>query len=338
MAVSVEVYEATFEPADADELDFDLADEPKRPARPYDPLEALGVPRDQWGRPLVLPDPAWGLTETTWPDGRTVRGQHADGRRPYTRISTACAWNDVAHGLATWKQRHSLLALARRPDAQARLAVLTYADGPMIDDIAAELLVRAADDGSDPGGELSAAARGTAWHGCTVPGAPRIDATHGPHLEPYAVTTEAFYGALERCGLELLEHEVFGVDHARGTAGTVDHLARVARSTRFSDRTGIEPGSVVMLDKKSGSLQWISFATQLALYARTRATDWRTGATRPWHADLDPERGIVASASLTSGEVKMYRVHTPSYLADSAVERYRLSLADHVKSLVSEGF
>ena len=97
-------------------------------------------------------------------------------------------------------------------------------------------------------------------------------------------------------------------------------------------------GSVVMLDKKTGKMQWISFATQLALYARTRAADWRTGATRPWHADLDPERGIVVSASLTSGEVKMYRVHTPSYLADSAVERYRLSLADHVKSLVSEGF
>jgi len=44
------------------------------------------------------------------------------------------------------------------------------------------------------------------------------------------------------------------------------------------------------------------------------------------------------AASIETGKVKVYPVRTPAYLADSAVERYRLSLSDHVNSLVGRGF
>jgi hypothetical protein len=263
--VGVEVYECNFEPADLHDPLDDIETAPARPAKPYDPLDELGVPRDQWGRPLLLPDPAWGLAPTIWPDGKIEKRQMADGRRHFARVSTAAGWNDIAHGLTLWRQRMALLALARRPDLQAELAGLVYKDGKRIDAITDELLIRAADDGIDideaikvkpgethvpMGGTLSAASRGTAWHALTVPGAPVIDPIFGPTLMQYEVTARAFDEALERCGLELLVHERLGVDYARRLAGTVDHLARVVKETKFSTVAGLDVGSVIVLDKK----------------------------------------------------------------------------------------
>ena len=353
--IGPEVYECDFEPVDLhDPLDFDdIEAAPARPAKPYDPLDELGVPRDQWGRPLLLPDPAWNLGPAAWPDGLVEKRQSADGRRHFARVSTAAGWNDVAHGLSLWRQRMALLALARRPDLQAELAGLVYKDGKRIDAITDELLIRAADDGIDidemikvkpgethvpMGGTLSAASRGTAWHAFTVPGAPVIDPTFGPTLAQYDITAKAFYEALERCGLELLEHERFGVDYARRLAGTVDHLARVVKATKFSAAAGLDVGAVIVVDKKTGKMQWITHATQLAMYSRCRPHDWRTGETHDWHADLVPDVGGLVAASIETGKVKVYPVKTPAYLADSAVERYRLSLSEHVNSLVGKGF
>jgi hypothetical protein len=351
--VGVEVYECNFEPADLHDPLDDIEMAPARPAKSYDPLDELGVPRDQWGRPLLLPDPAWGLAPTTWPDGKIEKRQMADGRRHFARVSTAAGWNDVAHGLTLWRQRMALLALARRPDLQAELAGLVYSDGKRIDAITDELLIRAADDGIDideaikvkpgethvpMGGTLSAPNRGTAWHALTVPGAPVIDPTFGPTLMQYEVTARAFDEALERCGLELLVHERFGVDYARRLAGTVDHLARVIKETTFSAAGGLDVGSVICCDKKTGKHQWITHATQLAMYSRCRSHNWRTGETQDWHPDLVPDVGAIAAASIETGKVKIYPVKTPTHLADSAVERYRLSLSEHVNGLVGKGF
>lgn len=358
--VGPEVYECDFEPADLhDPLDFDdIEAAPARPAKPYDPLDELGVPRDQWGRPMLLPDPAWGLDPAAWPDGKVEKRQQADGRRHFARVSTACGWNDVAHGLSLWRQRMALLALARRPDLQAELCGLTYKDGKQIDAITDELLIRAADDGIDidemikpkagetvtdlGGGTLSAASRGTAWHAFTAPNrhghVPQIDPTFGPRLAAYDVTAKAFAEALDRCGLELIEHERFGVDYARRLAGTVDHLARVVKATKFSAAAGLDVGAVIVVDKKTGKMQWITHVTQLAMYSRCRPHDWRTGETHDWHPDLVPDVGALVAASIETGKVKIYPVKTPVYLADSAVERYRMSLSEHVNSLTGKGF
>lgn len=347
--IGPEVYECDFEPPDLDKPgtasdDLDLDDievAPKAKAKPYDPLDEIGVPRDQWGRPEILPDPAWqraGLAPATWPDGKVRKRQRADGRRAFARVSTACAWNDVAHGLSLWRQRMALLALARRPDLQAELAGMTYADGKRIDAVTDELLIRAADDGIDIDGELSAANRGTAWHAFTVPGAPVIDPTYGPTLAQYDVTAKNFEAALDRCGLVLIEHERFGVDYSRELAGTVDHLARVDRPTKFSAAARLDVGTVIVIDKKTGKNQWITHITQLAMYSRCRPHDWRTGDTGLWHPDLDPDTGAIVTASLKTGDVKIYHVRTPEYLVDSAVDRYRNSLAEHVNSLVGKGF
>lgn len=343
--VGPEVYECDFEPADLHApLDFDdieLAPKPK--PKPYDPLDEIGVPRDQWGRPEILPNPAWNLAPAAWPDGKTAKRQRADGRRAFTRVSTACAWNDVAHGLSLWRQRMALLALARRPDMQALLAGMTYHDGKQIDALTDELLMRAADDGIDIDGELSAANRGTAWHAFTAPhprtGArPVIDPTFGPTLAQYDVAARAFDECLDRNGLVPIEHERFGVDYARQLAGTVDHLVRVERATTFSAAAGLDVGAVICVDKKTGKHQWITHITQVAMYSRCRPHDWRTGDTGEWHPDLVPTVGAIVSASIETGKVKIYPVKTPEYLVDSAVDRYRNSLADHVNSLVGKGF
>lgn len=346
--VGPEVYECEFAPPDQDHpttateldgLDFDNIElAPRTPAKPWDPLDEIGVPRDQWGRPQVLPDPAWGLAPSQWPDGVTRKRQMADGRRAYARVSTACGWNDIAHGLSIWRNRMSVLAIARRPDLQAQLCSMTYADGKQVDAIVDEALVRAADDGIDIDGELTAAARGTAWHAFTVPGTTAIDPTFGPTLAQYAVTSKAFDEALERCGLELLEHEQFAVDHSHELAGTVDHLAIVVKATPFSRAAGLSVGEVILLDKKTGKMQWISHITQIGMYARCRPTDWRTGETRPWHPEHNPDVGAIVSASLKTGKVKIYPVETPTYLVDLAVDRYRNSLSAHVNSLVGKGF
>lgn len=351
--VGVEVYEGEFEPADLhDPLDVDdIEVAPARPAKPYDPLDEFGVPRDQWGRPLLLPDPAWKLAPGVWPDGAIEKRQHADGRRHFTRVSTACGWNDVAHGLTLWRQRMTLLALARRPDLQAELCAMTYRDGRRIDAVMDELLVRAADDGIDideaikvkpgetyvpMGGSLSAPNRGTAWHALSVPGAPVIDPTFGPTMAQYDITTKAFGEALDRNGLELLEHERFCADHSRRLAGTADHLVRVARSTEFSAAAGLDVGAVFLADKKTGKMQWITHITQLAMYSRCRPHDWRSGETGHWHPDFTPNVGAIVAASIETGKVKIYPVKTPAYLVDSAVERYRLSLSEHVSTLVGK--
>lgn len=342
-----EVYECDFEPADlhkplpSPDLDFDdIEVAPKVKAKPFDPLDEIGVPRDRWGRPQVLPDPAWNLPPAAWPDGKTTKYQMADGRRPFARVSTACGWNDVAHGLSIWRQRLSLLALARRPDVQALLAGMTYKDGKAIDALVDELMMRGTDDGIDKEGEMTAANRGTAWHTFTTPGAPPIHPVYGPTLAQYDVATRALRDALDRNGLELIEHERFGVDYARQIAGTVDHLAIVTRETALSRAAGLGIGDVVCLDKKTGKMQWITHVTQLAMYARCRPHDWRTGVTAAaWHPQHNPDVGIIAAASIETGEVKLYPVKTPAYLADSAVDRYRNSLAEHVNSLlISKGF
>lgn len=321
---------------DLDDLGIECAPPPK--AKPIDPIEALGVLRDRWGRPMLLPDPAWNLGDDNgmhrWPDRQVHKYQMADGRRPFTRISTACAWNDMLHGLSIWKLRHAMLSLARRPDAQALLCGLTYKDGAAIDSVMDELLVRASDDGSDPGGELTAANRGTAFHGFSVPGAPPIHPVYGPHIAAYDIATKALDEAYERAGLEPLVHEQFAVDHKRNLAGTVDHLVRVVK---YHKGIGLEPGSVHALDKKTGKYQWITHITQVAMYNRSRPTDWRTGTTTAWHPDLDEDHAFVAAVNLESGKVLIHRVNTPEYLVDAAVDRYRNSTSDHVKSLYGKG-
>lgn len=332
----IEVYESMFTlpdldkplpPDDLDDLDFEglgIAVAPPVPRKPFDPLDELGVQRDRYGRPMILPDPAWRLSEATWPDRKKIKGQHADGRRPFTRVSTACGWNCLQHGLSVWRIRHALLALARRPDVQVRLQALTYADGSRIDELMDELLTRAADDGSDPGGELVAAALGTAFHDLTVPGAPRVDPVFGPTTAQLAITAKALEQAYERVGLEPIAHEQFGVDYSRNLGGRLDHLVRVVHTRKIK----LDVGTVCVLDKKSGKdLHEIDYATQCAMYARTRPHDWKTGRTgETWHSDLDPDHGFIAAASLVQGIVKIYQMNTPTYLVDSAVDRYRNSL------------
>jgi hypothetical protein len=74
------------------------------------------------------------------------------------------------------------------------------------------------------------------------------------------------------------------------------------------------------------------------MYSRCRPHDWRTAHTGAWPPDLVPDVGAIVSASIETGKVKIYPVKTPEYLVDSAVDRYRNSLSEHVNSLVGKGF
>jgi hypothetical protein len=305
----------------SDDLDFDL---PEPRWDPYADETALGIERDWWDRPLILPDPQW-PTFPGWPDGQVEKRQMADGRRPYRRMSSMATMIDPGYGLAIWKLRHTSLAIARRPDLQVLLCGLTYQDGKAIDAVVDEALVRAKDDDTDPEYKLRAANYGTAFHTFTTPGCPDVDPVFGPTLADYRIAVDAFHEALEISKLEIVSSERFVVNDPLRAAGTYDHLVL--------DRTD---GRVKVLDSKSGKMQWLSHVVQVEGYSNARHYDPATGRREPLHPDLDVSEGFIAHAELSTGKVHITTIDLTTGKSRLATDVHVANQADTVKRLVKE--
>lgn len=317
--------------------------------------DEAGIERDRFGRPLILPDPAWSDTSdwrpaihpkvlelraqklanlsasNGWPDGKVVRGQLADGRRPYTRISTMADHASPTYGLGIYLRRMEALALARMPDLAAMLCGLDYRHGQRIDLILQEALLRAKEHGIDPGGQLTAAALGTAFHQFTTPGMqPALDVYHHQtltYVADHRRAADALAAELERLELDIVDSEQFVVNDDIRCAGTFDHLVRDLRT-----------GTVHVLDKKKAndSSPWPDRYAQLDGYSGGKRYDPATGVRTPLHEDLSRDVGFIASVRMPSGsthaEVRIVQCDLTDSPADHAAESHRRNSSDYVNA------
>jgi hypothetical protein len=249
----------------------------------------------------------------------------ADGRRPYRRLSNLSRSIDPGFGLATWKLRHVMLSIARRPDLLDLLRGMTYQDGKAIGKIAEEALIRAKDDDTDSTHKLLAAHKGTAFHQFTEPGRPEPDPIFGYSLADYVVAKEQFEEALVTARLEVVSSEQFVVNDRLASAGTYDHLVR-----------DLDTGTVHLIDKKTGGMHWLSHAVQLEGYATAEHYDPVTGRRSPLHEDLDVDLGFIAATDLDTGKCIITEIHLTTGKADLADAVHYANSAEGGKLLLGK--
>ena len=324
--------------------DLDLFDLPTGSYfNPFGDEESLGIERDRWDRPLIKPPGG------SWPDGKVLRWQMADGRRPYPRFSSISTSIDPAFGLAVWKLRNAVLSIARRPDLIVALRSMTYQDGREIDKIVDEALVRAKDDDrfrsalarvaagcdiddaltssydTDASNKLLAAQRGTNFHRFTTP---EVLAVLGDELmnddDDLLTDFDTAAGSLAyemvKRELEIVNSEQFVVWDELPGAGTYDHLVRDLRT-----------GKVHVADKKTGGLYWLSFIVQIEGYSYAQRYDPTTGARSPLHPDLDPSTGFVFHTDVPTGKTTIYEMTLDGSTALLAADVWNVNKADNIK-------
>lgn len=165
--------------------------------------ENVEIPRDHWGRPLVLP-----------PQG---------GKRvAYRRTTTFVGCLDDTTGLQRWKTRMVALGMGQRKDLTLAAAAANPDDKKTLDDIAEKALEQAQAG--------AAAMTGTALHSLTE----RIDRGqelgHVPH--EYVEDLKAYEKATAH--IEWLDIECFRVHDEWQVAGTADRIGRDTRTGRIS--------------------------------------------------------------------------------------------------------
>lgn len=239
------------------------------------------IPRDRYGRPLILPDPA--LVEPGVEPGKPVA---------YTRASTLGKVLEEQSALTAWKQRMTLLGVVQAPHL-AMAASQARDDRSALNKICEEALV-AAQAGAK-------AAVGTALHRIWE----QLDRGEdpGPYPAEYRADVEARRRATE--GWEWAGIEVFVVCDDLLAAGSADRF----RIVRPKGRGKAAQPFVRCVDDKTGSdisYAMLSIGVQLAVYAHGKRYDPATGARLPVY--VDPASGDELPVDLKVAEV----LHTPS--------------------------
>ena len=219
------------------------------------------IPRDKWGRPLIIP----------------LGGGEPEA---YTRVSTLAKTLDDLNFLMAWKQRKTAEGLLRRPDLMTRLAGVLANGDPDTDYAVKRLVNNVCREATEAAGASSGASSGTGFHSLTeaidrgdVP--LFVPASDQPRLEAYRKATAPY---------EMLDIETFVVADDVHAAGTFDRLMR------------LPDGRVVVGDLKSGKSEAdypLATAVQLAIYAHGKRYDPETGARTPLHPDLDDTEGLL---------------------------------------------
>ena len=221
------------------------------------------VPRDRWGRPLILPTSG----------GKPV---------PYVRVSTMAKTLDDTSNLMLWKQRVTAVGLAKSPDLRARLAGIVANHFDPIGGDGKRDLTELVEEAADAGGASDAASMGTGLHSladAVDAGTPidelLVDQQTKDRLAEYADAT---------AGFEVLDVETFVVNDTVQAAGTFDRLVR------------LPDGRVVVSDLKTGAHDAnypLGVATQIAVYANGSRYDVETGERSVLHEDLDLSTGLL---------------------------------------------
>ena len=233
-------------------------------------FQNVELPRDRWGRPMVLP-----------PTG----GKKAK-RVAYRRTTTFVGCLDDMNGLLKWQARQVAYGMGQRKDLVLAAAAADPSDKKKIGEIAD----KAAEHAKGVTGD--AAETGTALHSLTE----RIDRGLPLGVIPaeYKADIEAYRKATGH--IEFSEIETFRVHDQWQVAGT-------------ADRIGTLRGRSMIMDIKTGSIDYPhKMAKQLALYARSApydiATDTRGSDAEP----VDLTRGIIIHLPAGQGRCDLYEI------------------------------
>jgi hypothetical protein len=236
------------------------------------------IPRDRWGRPLIIPP---------------------GGGEPvvYTRVSTMAKALDDLSNLMAWKQRKTAEGLIRRPDLLTRIAGALANGDPDTDWPTKRDLNAVCREATEAAGASTGASTGTGIHALTE----AIDRGEEPLFMPDADRERLrVYRKLTR-DYKPLASEVFVVCDALRCAGTFD---RVWENEREGE-TGagvILPAGVRVGDLKTGKSEAdypLATAVQLAIYAHSEVYDPETGLRTPIHPQLDKTTGLLVHMPAT---------------------------------------
>lgn len=202
----------------------------------------LSVPRDGWGRPLIVPEA---------------------GGRPtgHTRTTTFIDCIEDKSSLIDWKARNVLIGTVRRPDLADKARLLD----PQEDRRELDKLVTQAEDAA---GAKEKSRRGTHLHDLSEyvdRGDPLPSTISGADLDDMAAYM------LATSALKVIAIEQFVVVPELGVGGTFDRLS-------YYEGPGPDGKPIsgnFITDTKTGSLKYgrLKFAMQLAVYSRGKLYD-----------------------------------------------------------------
>lgn len=227
------------------------------------------IPRDQWGRPLIIP---------------------LDGGKPvgYTRVSTLAKALDDLNNLMAWKQRMTVIGVLRRPDLLTRTAGAIANGDPDVDWRVKKDLNNICEEATQAAGATTGRSAGTGFHALTE----AIDRGEEPRFVPEAdkPRLDAYRAAMG--GYEALDSETFVVCDPIQSAGSFDRLWRCP------------DGAVRVGDLKSGKSEKafpLSTTTQLAIYSNAKRYNPETGARTDLHPDLDLTTALLIHMPASGG-------------------------------------
>jgi len=231
-------------------------------------FENIEIPRDRWGRPLIMPP------------GRGTK------RVAYRRTTTFVGCLDDTNGLIKWKARQVAYGMGQRSDLVLAAAAANPDDKTKLGDIA-ERAAEAAKSGA-------AADIGTALHSLTE----RIDRGQplGEIPTEYRADIDAYQKAT--AGIEWVGIETFRVHDEWKVAGTADRLGRFPWSDRIRI-CDIKTGSIDYPHK---------MAMQLAMYARSVPYDIATDLRGVDPGDIDLNTGVIIHLPAGQGECTLYEI------------------------------
>lgn len=229
------------------------------------------VPRDQYGRPLIVP---------------------AGGGKPqpFTRVTTIADALEDQYNLTRWSNRMVALGLTQRHDLYARVAACRDDDKTSLNQICDAAKEAAAASGP--------ANLGTALHEFLE----RIDAGEDVNVPaPWDRDVDQYRACLEVHDVKIVPGmiERLCVIPQMGAAGTFDRLVTV----------GDYPLPVIADLKTGNYLSWGKFATQLAIYANAETLyDPATQRHTPM-PQVSRKRGLIIHLLAGQGTCRLYWVN-----------------------------
>jgi hypothetical protein len=224
------------------------------------------IPRDRWGRPMVTPEGG----------GKPV---------PHTRVSTLAKTLDDQTGLMKWKQRQTIIGVAKRVDLYT-LAKSCGNNTQTLNEVAAQAM--------DAADSSAAANTGTALHSfCEA-----VDLGHD--IDPpaqYAPEIAAYRKATEVLTVVLAER--FCVNDQLQAAGSFDRLVR------------LPDGRTVIADIKTGKdapRYATATAAQMAIYANSKLYNLGTGERTELPGPLDLTMGLLIHLPIGTGACHIHKV------------------------------
>lgn len=235
-------------------------------------IDEQGVPRDQWGRPVIH------RADGTW--------------RGYSRISAIAKELDDGKGLAFWQAVMTAIGVTISPEIFCRVAELVdLSDNPYEDHKTA--LGKLAEKAQEVAGSTIKRELGITLHEWTA----IYDKTQDIDLIPaeHQADIQAYADTLARHGVKVLDNEVFVVVDEIEIAGTLDKLILMP------------DGRTLTGDLKTGAREPrypMAVGMQVSGYSRGDRYDLLTHERSP--LGVDQEDGVLMHLPSESGTCELY--------------------------------